>query len=153
MSLDVYIDMSDAEQRRTDAQQARRLAAFRTARGREQAASAAKIAVIRELLQKHAVLRRMREWIVCPKRLTPFPWEGDEFIQPCNSIDLDYYEKRPDACPSGVREWLDRYRYYRTPDCDHHEMDSCMYCEAAHDMGTMRSVSRYWRIPDSIPRL
>lgn len=100
------------------------------------------------LQQRIDELRRMTEWVKCSDRLTPFPWPGDEHIEPCNALDLDYYERRPSKCPAGVREWLSRYESYQTPECDHHVVDACDACIAAFDLGTMRSAEKSWRIPD-----
>ena len=90
--------------------------------------------------------RWMQAWCKREHRVTPFPWVGDEYIEPCSAIDLDYYEKRPDACPPGVREWYARYCDYLTPECNHHVIDNCDACNDARCRGTMRKISRNWAL-------
>ena len=96
--------------------------------------------------QRSTELERMQVWCKREHRVTPFPWVGDEYIEPCSAIDLDYYELRPEMCPPGVREWYARYSDYLTPDCNHHVIDNCDACNDARCRGTMRKISRNWAL-------
>ena len=73
---------------------------------------------------------RMERWLARPNCLTPFPWPGVDFVEPCNQFDLDYYSGRPDAYPPGVREWQERFEsyVYDGPCMCEHEYDSCCVC-------------------------
>ena len=97
--------------------------------------------------QRQEELIRMLKWTLRPDRLTPFPWVGDQYIEPCNAHDLNYYEGRPDSYPDGVREWIARYAAYRPPECvchGEHESVSCDVCSSCDALGTMRGWVRDW---------
>jgi hypothetical protein len=73
---------------------------------------------------------RMERWLARPNRVTPFPWLGGEFIEPCNDFDLAYYSGRPDAYPPGVREWQERFEsyVYDGPCMCSYDTDTCIVC-------------------------
>jgi hypothetical protein len=73
---------------------------------------------------------RMERWINRPDRITPYPWVGEEFVEPCNQLDFDYYAVRPDAYPPGVREWHARYQsfLYDGPCVCRAEWEVCTRC-------------------------
>ena len=73
---------------------------------------------------------RMERWVDRPERLTPFPWPGEEFIEPCNQRDLDYYTGRPDAYPPGMHAWHLRFHkyLYEGPCVCVNDYDMCTIC-------------------------
>jgi hypothetical protein len=119
-------------------------ARYHEARAAREASMEAVSSACRVFEQTHDQLQRMMDWIKLPDRLTPFPWVGDEYIEPCNARDLDYYEGRPDKCPPEVREWYARYQAFRLPECNHHPADMCDACDAVWELGTMRSAGKGW---------
>ena len=58
-----------------------------------------------EIMEKHD---RMKRWVDFDDPVTPFPWVGQDFVEPCSQTDLDYYKKRPAAYPPGVLDWQTR---------------------------------------------
>ena len=138
------LHMKPSEQARVDERKDRAWAKYDAAHAADLAAVDAVHTAHDAHVDAHEVYTRMLCWLERPHRLTPFPWPGDEYIEPCNAIDLDYYERRPDKCPPQVREWYHRYQEYLTPECEHHPVDSCPSCEAAFELGTMRSAEKVW---------
>ena len=122
----------------------RACSSYDAASAADDAAFAASDAAHHEAIRRCEEWERMMAWISRPNRLTPFPWPGDEYIEPCNARDLDYYEGRPDKCPAEVREWNVRYHAFRLPECDHHPADMCDACDAAWELGTMCSAEKGW---------
>ena len=144
-----YMGASPAEEARLNAMWDRAKAKWQAAMAERQVRSDAWAAAEQEFNQKHEEHKRMIRWLERPNALTPFPWAGDEFVEPCNARDLDYYEGRPDACPPGVREWYARYESYLTPECDHepNPAERCDACrEAFEELGTMRATEKAWHL-------
>ena len=78
----------------------------------------------------------MQRWVDCPDRLTPFPWVGQEFVEPCNQTDLDYYKRRPGKYPFGVSDWQKRR--------DSIEEQVPMTCICIHDNDTCHGCCPWW---------
>jgi hypothetical protein len=137
-------DVSNRALDALEAKYGRACSNYDAASAADDAASAASDAAHDEVIRRCEEWERMMAWIDRPNRLTPFPWPGDEYIEPCNARDLDYYEGRPDKCPPEVREWNVRYHALRLPECDHHPADMCDACDAAWELGTMCSAEKCW---------
>ena len=143
-----YMRMKPSNQARVEERENRAWAKYHAAHEADWAAVHAHHAACDAADAALQIWQRMAAWVTRDDRVTPFPWPGDEFIDPCSAIDLDYYEARPDRCPPEVREWYYRYQEYLTPECEHHPVDSCPFCEAAFELGTMRSVEKVWYLRD-----
>ena len=82
------------------------------------------------------LMTRMERWMARTDRLTPFPWPGEQFVEPCDLVDLDYYSARPDTYPPGVREWQERFDAwwsYEGPCLCAGGPDMCMACTMSID--------------------
>tara|TARA_B110001450_G_scaffold139755_1_gene130895 strand:- start:43 stop:633 length:591 start_codon:yes stop_codon:yes gene_type:complete len=143
VTLPIYaVRMNASERRLHDSREARTWSAYEAAFYANQAAQTACAAAWEAVVEAHDCRDRMHAWLDRPDVLTPFPFVGDEYIQPCNAYDLDYYEGRPDACPPGVREWHYRYGDYLNEVADW--PGSADFLADVAQLGTMGSAETVW---------
>ena len=100
---------SDREAERFKAKRDRVWAVYYAAQQAHKDAIAAEQAALAAEAHQVALSDRMERWRDRPGALTPFPFVGEPFVEPCNQIDLDYFAQRPDAYPPDVREWHARF--------------------------------------------